>query len=461
MREIEAGDVVLHLTDGEGFTAISRAAGRFEEFGGIADSEWGERPSYLVRVRDFVRLDTSLDRQAFFASPFGERLLQLMASGVKNLFYNRSLQLRQGAYLTPAPPGLVTILNDAYEELAGRAFPAPLPEEVETGVISPPKGALEGYSEPPFEEIVRRIRAHNFISDDSLLRRYHLSLKTHRFVILSGVSGTGKTWLTELYARATGAQYRLVPVSPSWNSDEDLLGFSDPLHPGVYRDTEFSRFLKEAAKAEERARSTGVEPQPFHVCLDEMNLARVEQYFANFLSAMERGEDGRIRLGQEEIPLPQNLHFAGTVNMDETTHGFADKVYDRAQPIEFTVSEELIRRALEGWDLAEALLEVWRAVSACAPFGFRVCQEVRAYVEGARQLTGDAQDEHAAVGALDEQIFQKVLPKLRGQGRELEEALDGLIEIAGPRESPRYPLTLGKATRMRDQLDREGFATFH
>ena len=222
-----------------------------------------------------------------------------------------------------------------------------------------------------------------------------------------------------------------------------------------------SHFLKAAAEEESRARRAGVEPRPFHVCLDEMNLARVEQYFANFLSAMERGEDGRIRLGQEEMPLPQNLHFAGTVTVDETTHGFADKVYDRAQPIEFTVSEQLIRSALGGWDLAEALLEVWRAVSDCAPFGFRVCQEVRAYVEGARQLAGDAQDEQAALGALDEQIFQKVLPKLRGQGRNLEEALDRLIDISGPRESPRYRLTLAKAARMRDQLDREGFATFH
>jgi len=229
----------------------------------------------------------------------------------------------------------------------------------------------------------------------------------------------------------------------------------------VYRDTPFSHFVKAAAEAEGQARKAGVEPRPFHVCLDEMNLARVEQYFANFLSAMERGEDGRIRLGQEEMPLPQNLCFAGTVNMDETTHGFSDKVYDRAQPIEFTVSEELIRRALEGWDLAEALLEVWRAVSDCAPFGFRVCQEVRAYVDGARQLTGDAQDEAAAIGALDEQIFQKVLPKLRGQGRELEEALNGVIAVAGPREDPRYRLTCWKATKMRDQLDREGFATFH
>ena len=80
-----------------------------------------------------------------------------------------------------------------------------------------------------------------------LIRRYHLSLMNRGFVILTGISGTGKTWLTELYAEATGAEYLIVPVAPNWTSNEDLLGFFNPLD-NQYKHTSFSRFYNESTK---------------------------------------------------------------------------------------------------------------------------------------------------------------------------------------------------------------------
>ena len=113
-----------------------------------------------------------------------------------------------------------------------------------------------------------------------------LSLMNRGFVILTGISGTGKTWLTELYAEAIGAEYLIVPVAPNWTSNEDLLGFFNPLD-NQYKHTSFSRFIMEAQKEYEKAIEENRTPRPYHIVLDEMNLARVEYYFAKFLSLME------------------------------------------------------------------------------------------------------------------------------------------------------------------------------
>ena len=104
------------------------------------------------------------------------------------------------------------------------------------------------------------------------------------------------------------------------------------------------------------------EARPFFLVLDEMNLARVEYYFAQFLSALEfraRSGEGVLQLGSEEVILGQNLKFVGTVNIDETTHGFADKVYDRAQLIELEASRAALAERLDGKSHADALLDAW------------------------------------------------------------------------------------------------------
>ncbi len=129
MRDVKEGDIVLHLTDNEAFAGMSIVGSPAEDFAGVANSEWGEGDSYLVRLRDFERLDPPLSREVVFESPYREQLVALLEEGEKNLFYNRGPSLNQGAHLTPAPTALVAILNDAYRQVAGR----PLVE------LTPPK----------------------------------------------------------------------------------------------------------------------------------------------------------------------------------------------------------------------------------------------------------------------------------------------------------------------------------
>ena len=101
-------------------------------------------------------------------------------------------------------------------------------------------------------------------------------------------------------------------MAPNWTTNEDLLGFADPIS-GVYRDTVFSRFLRAAAAEHAESRRAGRQAREHHLVLDEMNLARVEYYFATFLSGMElrmRAGEARIELGPNDaVLLPPNLKF--------------------------------------------------------------------------------------------------------------------------------------------------------
>jgi MoxR-like ATPase len=250
--------------------------------------------------------------------------------------------------------GYLFPLSDTFAAKLDGAFPQ-LQLESEGTAQRQPRA-----DEKTLEEIAEAVRAEGLEIDDLTLRRYHLSLNTRRgFVILAGVSGTGKTWLAEAYARAAGAKLLVVPVAPNWTTNEDLLGYRNPLDQQYY-DTDFSQFLRDAAQ-EHGAR--GEAAQRFHLVLDEMNLARVEYYFAKFLSAMEqraRADTARIELAPNDtVALPPNLYVTGTVNVDETTHAFAEKVYDRAQLIELPVLRDELERQLIGRPYQALLLAVW------------------------------------------------------------------------------------------------------
>src|SRR5207245_937776 len=146
----------------------------------------------------------------------------------------------------------------------------------------------------------------------------------------------------------------------------------------------------EAASEFESATAASRAATPFHLILDEMNLARVEYYFAKFLSAMElrtRSDDATIELAPgHEVMLPPNLKFVGTVNVDETTHGFADKVYDRSQLLELTIDDKAVLAHLEGQPYGSVVAEVWVTLRDVAPFAFRVLDELRAYVAEAGKI---------------------------------------------------------------------------
>jgi hypothetical protein len=309
------------------------------------------------------------------------------------------------------------------------------------------------YVEPPLELIEATIRDRGLRIEGRTLRRYHVSLKTRGFVVLAGVSGGGKSWLAQAYADVVGAQSLMVPVAPNWTTNEDLLGYFNPVD-GTYCHTPFSRFLIRAADEHEHARASGREPQPFHLILDEMNLARVEHYFATFLSGLEstaRHGSSTIALSDElAVALTPNLKIIGTVNVDETTFGFADKVYDRAQLIELEAPREALAAHMDGAPFSDTLLTVWDAVSPVAPFAFRVVDEIATYVDRSGRL-GVAWQE-----ALDDQLLQKVLPKIKGTDPKIRSALELLVTAT----ADGFPLSHAKATRMLEAFNVHGLVSY-
>jgi hypothetical protein len=341
---------------------------------------------------------------------------------------------------------------------------------------------------PPLDTLTARVRDRGLTIDDLTLRSYHLALQTRPLVILAGISGTGKTRLTRLYADAvyaippgrTNPYYLVVPVQPDWHSARDLLGYYNALTE-VFHATPFLQFLLRAA----------ADPQAiYYVCLDELNLARPEYYLAPILSAMET-LDAVIELGappgevvlagggslREPFRLPLNVRLIGTVNVDESSFGLSDKLLDRANLIELTdVDLEGFRQSYPGVvaDSTWALIVQIHAltVEAGHPFGYRTLGEILRFLDQAGS-TGALTPEQA----LDLQIKQKVLPRLRGEeGPRLRRALTGMLALMlggdplperAARISPArlaaapYPASAAKLRTMLDRLDLDGFTDFY
>jgi 5-methylcytosine-specific restriction endonuclease McrBC GTP-binding regulatory subunit McrB len=192
--------------------------------------------------------------------------------------------------------------------------------------------------------------SHGFSFEESAVSAFYVALKTKGFVILAGLTGTGKTKLPQLFCELiTDKDYQklFVPVRPNWRDSKPLVGYFNPIE-GIYQSTELLKLIEKACKNWDN----GQVKLPFVVLLDEMNLARVEYYFADFLSILESGRDKNSKYtkeaillhtsggncevrDQKEIKLPPNLYFVGTVNLDETTYSFSPKVLDRAFVVEF------------------------------------------------------------------------------------------------------------------------------
>jgi len=306
---------------------------------------------------------------------------------------------------------------------------------------------------------------------DDLVVRFHIALNhlpEKHFVILTGLSGTGKTSLATRYACAvhgitdeTQADplFFTCPVRPDWTDPTELVGYYDVIANRYV----VPRFLEALLVA------TMYPDAPVFVLLDEMNLARVEYYLSDVLSAMEsrrpslhlhsssipyEGSTGGEILS--DIPFPPNVYLIGTINIDETTHPVSDKVLDRATVIDMSTVDldgYLDKLRIEDLSLT-ASIDVCRPIlvavlSRLAPeglgFGYRTALEFVRYHAFAATL-GTMTDNDI----IDHQMAQKVLVKLRGTERQraMLKSLVGLFAT--------YTKSLGIVRHLQEELEELG-----
>ena len=389
------------------------------------------------------------------------------------------------------------------------------------------------------------VKDNNNNSDNMKSNHFLAALRTKPFMLLAGISGTGKSRIVRKLAQASitedlqknydpksvekgfnrwelhkPANFELVQVKPNWHNSLEVVGYKSNIGGAPYEFTPFVEFVVRAWKHQD---------VPFFLCLDEMNLAPVEQYFAEFLSAIEsrsieNGEYetdpiikpfvefgnvvctqmidhlvGKVdaskvvpdsieaklveRFKTKGLTLPKNLLVLGTVNMDETTFSFSRKVLDRAMSIVmndvdydkfFTGETEndmaefddgtktlIIDRPIRGLDAedngAEQVEQYLTAINEVlnnTPFklGYRAANEALLYVSAAHQFDSSI-DVNAA---LDEFTLMKILSRIEGDKRSIENLLDDLQRVI----NDSYPASNKKLVQMAKTLQNKQFVSY-
>ncbi|EJF08898.1 MrcB family domain-containing protein [Pontibacter sp. BAB1700] len=347
---------------------------------------------------------------------------------------------------------------------------------------------------------------------DNLVIRFISSLCTKPFVILTGLAGSGKTKLAQAFSQwisEAESQVCIVPIGADWTNRDPLLGFPNALDTTKYSIPE-NGALQLLISANENP------DKPYFLILDEMNLSHVERYFADFLSAMESQEPIPLHAesGIDDVPnsikLPKNLFIIGTVNIDETTYMFSPKVLDRANAIEFRVTEDemgaylknvakldlnklkarganmasdFVRKAQDesngfsdSENLNTNLLMFFKELKKVgAEFGYRTASEIKRFSEVVHSLDSG----WSTNDIIDAAIMQKLLPKLHGSRRKIEPSLKALaslclveqIDATKLLNAPetidfknaakvKFPISLEKISRMHKAVLQDGFTSF-
>lgn len=352
-----------------------------------------------------------------------------------------------------------------------------------------PRRQESNINELEWLELIRSgISNYGLYFSQRILYAFHTALKIAEWsplTVLAGVSGTGKSELPKLYSRFGGINFINVPVQPNWDSQESMLGYFN----SISNSYEAQPMLNFLVQSREKLVVNSENPEDNYeglddivslVLLDEMNLAHVELYFADFLSKLEQRRGAHedelpyidINLGSDidpyKLSLGHNLLFAGTMNQDETTKSLSDKVIDRGTSIFFPRPTSLHRReelnslpeqaallSMKNWclwigkksNLSDEVIKPYKQLiedintrlgADGKALGHRVWQSIEYYMVNHPLVIALDQyqypDEHkeALKFAFEDQLVQKVMPKLRGietRGYVKEHCLDPIRDL--------------------------------
>ncbi|WHY20118.1 AAA family ATPase [Paenibacillus sp. G2S3] len=472
MKDVKQGDIILHYSNKaiRYVSQVTDAAVEAPKPGSMANTNWQE-DGRLVRT-EYVELIPPIMLQQFNQQIMQVSLTQgpLHSGGGVNQGYLFRFS-RQGLQVLQSLTPEVTWPDFTILDQDEAASNTESPHEV-IPILPPSDSSITTL----LHQIQSHIRRKGFFFPEHLIENFYLSLKTKPFVILAGISGTGKTRLVKLFAEALGAtgingQFTLIPVRPDWSDPADLMGYKDL--SGRFKPGPLTEVLVEARNQENQHK-------PYFICMDEMNLARVEHYFSDLLSVLETQDwqEGRIQTQDlisstmleapedqvkfGSLGIPENVFLIGTVNMDETTHPFSKKVLDRANTLEFNyinlqqypdlgeqvenndssdasklnhlflrsdylqlvdaydTNKELVVRTTERLVKINALLE-----DIHAHVGFRVRDAICFYMIYNERYKLMSEEE-----AFDWQLLQKILPRIQGSHSSVRRVLLNLMKGA-------------------------------
>ena len=279
-----------------------------------------------------------------------------------------------------------------------------------------------------------RMRLYYDIED---IRRFIAGLTVTHLIVMQGMSGTGKTSLAYAFGEYLKNQSVIVPIQPMWKERSDLIGYFNEF-TGRFNETTLLQKMYEA----------NYSGDIYVTVLDEMNIARVEYYFAEFLSLLEipdpnkryldvvsdKWDNDPIMLRDGKVKLPQNMWFMGTVNNDDSTFSISDKVYDRAmvmnldkkcepfeaedeEPMRISAAQlnELAEQACADYAISDRNLRRIRKLDKYLvgkfriTFGNRIMKQLKGYVPVYIACGGDE------LAAIDDMLSKKVFRKLDSQ----------------------------------------------
>jgi len=511
LNDIKTGDVILHYSKGAlryVGRALSKAAEALSPDQSIGD--YSDKNGRLVKVEYHqLKPDIALEKISSAISKLiiSEGPLDITGAVKQGYLYNFNID------------GLFTLKNMQ-------------PETQWPDFCDLSMGGGGGKIEPfnmdeKVAELIQTILSQGYTFEPWQIATYICALKTKPFVILAGVSGTGKSKLPSLIAKATGAERLLIPVRPDWTDSSDVLGYCNL--QGSFRPGSLLSFAKDAEVTKGKQ---------FVCIMDEMNLARVEHYFAEVLSQIEdrhicdSGGFASYSLINQKLldedqhwakqGIPANLAIVGTVNMDESAHGFSRKVLDRAFTIEFSEinldswekqSNDVSELNTDSWPIeawyprairlgeltevtdldrqeinqvVKALTDINEIlIKAQLQVGFRIRDELALFVLHARDMISSFVDHKGnKVDPLDMAIQMKVLPRIIGGSSAIRQVviellawstgqkvvtdpdaqslLESWINEGRPSalQNTKFPRTAARLCLMWDRLMNEGFTSF-
>jgi len=440
------------------------------------------KQDYQAKLEEYTAKVAGLEKQSHSAEQHMQ-MLQAQWEDVKDIQGEAIDQIRtMWENLGSHVEEVVSSINDLSHSVKHTAENSPGMGEQLLDLVNPrlepfEEGSAQFENEiDAIQHLENHLKRNGLRYSSRVLRAFHTSLKISdisALTVLAGISGTGKSELPKRYAEALGIHCLTLPVQPRWDSPQDLFGFYNYME-NRYKATDLSRALLQMQKGssrkvwreifEDHREPEFMQDQLLLVLLDEMNLARVEYYFSEFLSRLEGRDNGSpakfpIEIGPSkeggspELVIENNILFVGTMNADESTMALSDKVLDRANTLQFgkPSSLEPILPDLRINDLAVPALSkgTWQSWIRTdipqeayvqqviadlnvamdlvgRPFAFRVSKAITSYVANYPMVD----QQRCLNNALADQIEQRIIPKLRGlECRNVSEGLNKIEQI--------------------------------